>query len=200
MTGKTHLSVGVTTFMYFSDKLPGKYVLLSLLFTIIGSMFPDIDHPKSILNKYLLPFRNNTTKVVVYLFVGILIIYLDTTYKGSMIFKIMGISSILIALSPHRTGFTHSVFGALMTTFIVAAFSKAYDFKNLQYYFMLGYIGHLICDMCTRKGVPLLYPIKNNKFKFPMAYSSSSKRGKFIENIIILSSIIYSTLKLPTLF
>lgn len=200
MTGKTHFSVGITTFMYFSDKLPGKYVALSLLFTIIGSMFPDIDHPKSIFNKYLLPFRNNTAKVIFYLLIGIGILYFDAMYRGTVIFKIIGISSVLIALSPHRTGFTHSAFGLILTTVIVGAFSKAYDFKNLHYYFMIGYLGHLICDMCTKKGIPLLYPIKNKKVKFPMAYSSNSKRGKFIENIIIFISIVYSTLKLPTLF
>ena len=200
MTGKTHLSAGISAFMYLSDKLPGKYAFLSLIFAAIGSLFADIDHPKSIINKYLLPFRNNRNKVIFYLTVGIVLLYLDDKYMTSMVVKIAGLSSIMIGLSSHRNGFTHSIFGMLIFTLIVLTFGKTYNFENIYIYFFVGYILHLICDMCTKKGVPLLYPINNKKMKFPLAYSSNSKRGKLTEEIVVLCCIIYCTLKLPTLF
>lgn len=200
MTGKTHFTVGLSTFVCLSERLPGKYVVISLIFTILGSMLPDIDHPKSFVNKYILPFRNNTTKVFFYITIGAVLLYIDSIYNNNLILKILGMSFILIGLSTHREGFTHSVFGMLVFTFVVSTFGKIYKFQYLQYYFLAGFGMHLLCDMFTRKGVPLLYPIKNKKFKFPMAYSSNSKRGKIIENIIILLSIVYVTLSLPKFF
>jgi inner membrane protein len=200
MTGKAHISVGASVFVFLSQRLPGKYVLISLVFSILGALLPDADHPKSFFNKYVLPFRNNATKVIVYCFLGTLALYIDSFYKSDPILKVIGIALILLGLSTHRTGFTHSVFGMLIFTGILATFCTAYNLGKTYYYFLATYGSHLICDMCTKQGIPVLYPINNKKFKFPLAFSTNSFRGKVTENIIILLSIIYVSLSLPKFF
>ena len=200
MTGKAHVSVGASVFVFLSQRLPGKYVLISLVFSIVGALLPDADHPKSFFNKYVLPFRNNATKVIFYCFLGTLALYIDSFYKSDPILKVIGITLILLGLSTHRTGFTHSVFGMLIFTGILATFCTAYDLGKTYYYFLATYGSHLICDMCTKQGIPVLYPINNKKFKFPFAFSTNSFRGKVTENIIILLSIIYVSLNLPKFF
>jgi len=200
MTGKAHVSVGASVFVFLSQRLPGKYVLISLVFSIVGALLPDADHPKSFFNKYVLPFRNNATKVIFYCFLGMLALYIDSFYKSDPILKVIGITLILLGLSTHRTGFTHSVFGMLIFTGILATFCTAYNLGKTYYYFLATYGSHLICDMCTKQGIPVLYPINNKKFKFPFAFSTNSLRGKVTENIIILLSIIYVSLNLPKFF
>ncbi len=200
MTGKAHISVGASVFVFLSQRLPGKYVLISLVFSILGALLPDADHPKSFFNKYVLPFRNNATKVIFYCFLGTLALYIDSFYKSDPILKVIGIALILLGLSTHRIGFTHSVFGMLIFTGILATFCTAYNLGKTYYYFLATYGSHLICDMCTKQGIPVLYPINNKKFKFPLAFSTNSFRGKVTENIIILLSIIYVSLNLPKFF
>ena len=46
MTGKAHVSVGASVFVFLSQRLPGKYVLISLAFSVLGALLPDADHPK----------------------------------------------------------------------------------------------------------------------------------------------------------
>ena len=146
---------------------------------------------KSFFNKYVLPFRNNATKVIFYCFLGILVLYIDNFYKGYPILKVLGIVLILLGLSTHRTGFTHSVFGMIIFTGILTTFCTAYNLEKAYYYFFSILCSHLICDMCTKQGIPALYPLNNKKFKFPLAFSTNSARGRITENIIILLSIIY---------
>ncbi|GAA0121682.1 MAG: metal-dependent hydrolase [Clostridium argentinense] len=200
MTGKAHVSVGASVFVFLSQRLPGKYVLISLAFSVLGALLPDADHPKSFFNKYVLPFRNNATKVIFYCFLGILVLYIDNFYKGYPILKVLGIVLILLGLSTHRTGFTHSVFGMIIFTGILTTFCTAYNLEKAYYYFLASYASHLICDMCTKQGIPALYPLNNKKFKFPLAFSTNSARGRITENIIILLSIIYVSLSLPKFF
>ncbi len=57
MKGKTHAGVGIAVFLSIYSRLPGNFSYLGLLVVFISSLLPDIDHPKSIFNKYILLLR-----------------------------------------------------------------------------------------------------------------------------------------------
>jgi len=199
MKGKTHAGVGASVFVFICSILPGKFELINLVFAIMGSILPDIDHPKSFINKYLLPFRNQATKVTLFCALGILMLYIDSFYKSTAIFKVLGISLILIGLSTHRMGFTHSILGLAVFTIILAFIAKAYNLLFLELYFSGGFLVHLICDMFTKRGVPLFYPFSNKKYWLPLSYTTGSYVGNLIEGAIIVMSIAYIVYTLPKL-
>lgn len=199
MKGKTHAGIGVSVFVYLCNLLPGKFKIINLVFAILGSILPDIDHPKSFVNKYLLPFRNQATKVTFFCSLGILMLYLDNLYKSTSLLKIFGISLILIGCSTHRMGLTHSILGLVLFTSVLAFFAKVYNLLFVEVYFFSGFLFHLLCDMLTKRGVPLLYPFKSEKYRVPITYSTGSYIGNIIEGAIIVMSITYTVYTLPKL-
>ncbi len=66
MTGKTHAGLGTAIGIAISNKMPGGLNLISIVILVIASLLPDVDHPKSILNKYVLPVKSNLAKFIVY--------------------------------------------------------------------------------------------------------------------------------------
>lgn len=79
-------------------------------------------------------------------------------------------------LSRHR-GMTHSVFGLIAFSSIVFLFSDGrYEF---WFGFTLGYISHLCGDMLTKRGCPLLWPLRI-AFRFPIHVSSGSRNEKYL--------------------
>lgn len=93
----------------------------------LGSLLPDIDHPRS--------------------------------YLGSM-FPFLSVP--ISKLFGHR-GFTHS----LMATSILGIATAYWWVSNPLFFggLLLGYLSHLLADMTTPSGVPLLYP-KKKRYKF----------------------------------
>lgn len=200
MKGKTHGAIGAASFVYLCSILPGKFNLINFIFIILGSMLPDIDHHKSFINKYLLPIRNGPMRVFVFFTLGILVLYIDVFLTPSIMLKIVGISLILISLSTHRMGFTHSIFGLIVFNIIISFFGNLYELININLFFSVGFLLHLVSDMFTKRGVPLFYPFSNNKHKLFITYSSGKPLGNFIEEILIILSIVYIIYKLPTFF
>jgi len=200
MKGKTHAGVGVITLICIADKMPGKFNYLGLVLVLIGSLLPDIDHPKSIINKYILPFSNKITKITIYSCIGVIIFWYDYTHGGSPILKAVAVTFLIIALSSHRNGLTHSVTGMIMFSFIVGYIGNIYKIQHLINYFMLGYGMHLVCDMATNRGIPAIYPFGNKKVKFPFTYKSNSKVGIIIEELIVIAGFILAVYKFPMIF
>ncbi|WP_142415156.1 metal-dependent hydrolase [Hathewaya massiliensis] len=195
MQGKTHAMVGLSSYVFFCGKLPGKFEVLGLIVTVGAALLPDIDHPKSILNKYILPIKNENTKRTFYACIGILILWFDYIYWNDLALKALGISFIVISLNSHRNGFSHSFLGFLIFSVIGALWETKFSKPYLTFYIVLGYGGHLLCDMLTKAGIPLFYPINKKKIKFPLNYSLNSKLGKGIEgfiNIVLLLYIMYA--------
>ncbi|MDD3224239.1 MAG: metal-dependent hydrolase [Clostridium sp.] len=198
MTGKTHVSLGTAIGISLCTKLPGEIGIISMGVLAGASLLPDVDHPKSILNKYILPIKNKTNKLLIYGGVGILIIAYNMKYKGGISqLNAIGALFIIIALSSHRNGLTHSIAGLISFSFIANYLAYSYNKDYLVYYFIIGYLSHLIADMFTSRGVPLFYPFKDKNIKFPVTFRVGSKSGKLIEDIIIVSSVIYILYKLP---
>ncbi len=200
MKGKTHGTIGAASFVYLCSILPGKFKLINLIFAILGSLLPDIDHHKSLINKYLLPIRNGSMRVFIFLTLGIIVLYIDSFFTASIMLKIIGISLILISLSTHRTGFTHSIFGLIMFNITIRFLSNLYNFIDINLFFTIGFLLHLLGDMCTKRGIPLFYPLSNKKHRMFITYSSGKSLGNFIEGILIILSIAYIICKLPTFF
>ncbi|BAH08197.1 metal-dependent hydrolase [Clostridium kluyveri] len=200
MKGKTHAGVGVVTFLSAYDMLPGKFNYIGILVVIFASILPDIDHPKSIINKYILPFRNKLTKIVFYSCLGTILLWYDYLYKGEPVIKAVGISFFIIALSTHRNGLTHSLTGMIMFSFIIGYLGNMYNLHYLVYYFIIGYGMHLLCDMITDRGVPLFYPFKNKKVKMPLTYKTNSKIGCTIEELLMIFGLLFTIYKLPVIY
>lgn len=199
MNGKTHAGIAAVTFVALYDKLPGGFNYAGALVAVFASLLPDIDHPKSVVNKYILPFKNKMAKLVLYLCTGLLIIWFDYLYANLPVYKALGISFIVVAFSSHREGLTHSLLGMSIFTCIVGYVAKQYHLFNIIYYFCLGYGMHLICDMATNRGVPLFYPFRNKKVKFPITYKTGSKAGKFFEEAIMIVGMLYVVYRLPAI-
>jgi inner membrane protein len=200
MEGKTHAGIGAVTYIVICDKLPGKFNVLGLLIVIFASLLPDIDHPKSIVNKYILPFKNGATKKILYTCLGIIVLWFDYLYVNEAGMKALGGGFIAIGLSSHRNGLTHSLTGLIIFAFIAGYIGEKYNMLYLIQWFLIGYGMHLIGDMCTKRGIPLFYPFIKKKVKFPMTYSVGSKSGKFFEGILMIFGLVYTVYRLMKLY
>lgn len=200
MKGKTHAGLGIVTFLSVYNSIPEKFNYIGMMVVILASVLPDIDHPKSIINKYILPFRNKATKVTLYMCLGIIILWYDYLYTKQPVFKALGVSFMVIAMSSHRNGLTHSLTGMIIFSFIAGYIGNMYNIHYLVYYFMIGYGMHLICDMATNRGVPLLYPFRNKKVKLPITYKTNSKMGNSIEELLMIFGLLFIIYKLPQIF
>lgn len=200
MKGKTHAGIGILAFITIYNKLPIKMELSGLAVVTLASLLPDIDHPKSIINKYILPFKNKMTKVTLYACIGIIILWYSFLYNGEDYLKAIGILFILISISSHRKGLTHSLTGLIIFSFLAGYIGNIYNIDNIIYYFMLGYGLHLICDMVTDRGIPLFYPFKEKNIKFPLTFKTNSKIGNTVEDIIAIVGLIYVVYRLPSIF
>ena len=200
MKGKTHAGIGAVTFVALYNGLSQNINYVGLVVVIISSLLPDIDHPKSIVNRYILPFKNKVTKVTLYLCCGALVLWLDYLYFREPILKAIGLILIVIALSSHRNGLTHSLIGMILFSIIIGYVGNYYKVTFLVYYFVMGYGMHLICDMATNRGVSLFYPFTKKKIKWPFTYSSSTKLGSFIEDVIMIVGLIYIVYKFMLIY
>lgn len=200
MKGKTHAGLGIVTFLSVYNSIPEKFNYIGMMVVILASVLPDIDHPKSVINKYILPFRNKATKVTLYMCLGIIILWYDYLYTKQPVFKALGVSFMVIAMSSHRNGLTHSLTGMIIFSFIAGYIGNMYNIHYLVYYFMIGYGMHLLCDMATNRGVPLLYPFRNKKVKLPITYKTNSKMGNSIEELLMIFGLLFIIYKLPQIF
>lgn len=199
MTGKTHLGIGVMTTVIASEFVTLNLTLPALLGCAVASLLPDIDHPKSIINKYILPMKNKTVKTVIYFTIGIFIFLINLFYFNYLYVEMLGLFFILIGISSHRNGITHSLVGLLGFVAIVGCAANAYNLTNCTVPFAIGYGLHLLGDMLTARGIPLFYPFSKKKFKAPLTFVVGSRFGNFIEGFIISVGLIYLTWRLPSI-
>lgn len=199
MKGKTHLGIGIVTSIALYEKLSLDFNVISLGAVAVGSLLPDIDHPKSMINKYILPFKNKFTKVIMYTCIGLILLWYSIIRGDVPHIKAMGILFIFIAISSHRNGLTHSLTSMIIFSTIVGYIGKIYGEYSVIYYFMIGYGTHLLGDMMTPRGVPLFYPFKEGNVKLPITFSTNSKTGNILENLIVILGYGYIVYKLPNI-
>lgn len=185
MTGKTHIAIGIASALTLSSEQPLENKLIIVLASILGSLSPDLDHPKAKLNQKLLKFKNNIFRMIFYLSLSFVSIhfYLD---KSREIFLLSAFAFILVGISGHR-GFTHSIIGFLTFTTIVKLVTKNIHLEVFYHGFSIGYFMHLMADFFNPRGIQIFYPVKTS-ISFPITIKTSS----FFEDILFLLTSIYS--------
>ncbi len=174
MTGKTHIAVGITTAIAMGTTSP-----IGLGVAAVGALAPDIDHPNSKISHRVTPGKLPRSTLGRYLAGFILLA------AGGLLWKplaIPGLILVILAGIPHR-GFIHSPALALAIG-MVAASIMGID-RILVISFLIGYISHLIADMAGA-GIPLLWPISNNRYGFHIVHT-----GSMLEWVVFLDCTIF---------
>ena len=197
MRGKTHFGIGVMATVILSENLHFALSLPILGICALASILPDIDHPQSAINKYLLPMKKKEFKIALYVTLGVFLIIFNYFYFDYAYLSATGIFLILIGLSTHRDGITHSLTGLLCFLGVFGSLAVFYGFRNCILPFTIGYLTHLLGDMFTSGGVPLLFPFNNKKYKMPLTFTVGSWIGNLVEGGIITIGLIYLVFQLP---
>lgn len=185
MTGKTHIAIGIAAGLTISYNQPIENQLFLVLASTIGSLAPDLDHPKARLNQKFLLFKNNFYRVIFYLSLSSFFLYLYFVINN----KILGLLSIvtfLLGISTHR-GLTHSIIGFLISISIIKIATVDYGLYSIYTGFTLGYALHLVADFFNPKGIKLFYPLNKN-----ISSPITIKTNGIIERIIFVFLNIYS--------
>lgn len=185
MTGKTHIAIGIATALTLSRDQPLENKLLIVAASILGSLAPDLDHPRAKLNQKLLKFNNNLFRMIFYLsFAGIFVfIYFK---NGGLIFLLASLALSLVGISGHRS-FTHSILGLLAASTMAKVVASKYGLDPLALGFSMGYGMHLIADYFNPRGIKLFYPAKIN-----VASPITIKTASSSENMVFMAASIYS--------
>lgn len=188
MTGKTHMAMGIAAGLILSKGQPEMDRIVLTSAAIIGSLFPDLDHPKAKLNQRLLVLKNKFYRTLFYLALTIGFLYLYFI-KKDIIFVLIGVMTLLISISSHR-GFTHSILGYGLSISIVKIISLQLNLPSMYTGFSVGFISHLIGDFFTVKGIKLFYPIDKN-IAFPILQTANLNSIKNIFLMFVGLSLMY---------
>lgn len=149
MFGRTHILIGVAGWVVAAETLGQPLSVESLAAAALGSLLPDIDHPRAMLGR-----------------------------------RLPGVSHIIRAVAGHR-GFTHSAFAVVLLVLGLNALSPA----NWHLALVLGMASHLMADMLTPGGIPLLWPVKM-RIRSPLVFRS----GGVVEyslNFAVLGGLVW---------
>ncbi len=164
MTGRTHdlaAFTALTAVFVYLPALPTMSLATAVAAfgaNFIGGLFPDIDQPTSDL--------------------------WDNFRLGPFIAKV-----ICPALGGHRH-ISHSFLGLLIIGFGTHFFLELLgnivliDMNIVWLSFMIGVISHIITDLPTKAGVPLLWPLKY-KFGLPPIKALRFESGSWVENLVV---------------
>lgn len=185
MTGKTHMAIGVTVGLILSAGQPVENQIVLVVSAALGSLVPDLDHPKARLNQKLLIFKNKFYSSLFYLALTAGFIFLSY-FSGNFVFKLLAIITFLIGTSTHR-GFTHSIIGFLLFSWMVKFVAIEYQLNSIYLGFTTGYLLHLVADFFTLKGIKLFFPLDEN-ISSPIIL----KPNTILEELIFICLSIYS--------
>ena len=169
MTARTHdlaaiTALGLTVLVIPVHSMTLSTALVGILANQIGGIIPDIDQPTA-------PFWRNLPIGKVF---------------GKIIDKLLGghryISHSLLGLV---------VFGVL-ANLLLRFLHPIMPHVNIQlvwYAFLIGVVSHLIMDMLTKEGVPLLLPIPF-KFGIPPLKAFRITTGKHVELFLVFPALL----------
>ena len=153
MTGKTHIAVGIASALAMGIASP-----VALVAAGVGALAPDIDHPGSKISRRVTPGRLPRSTI------GRFLAGLGLVAAGGLVWMpllVPGFILIVLAGIPHR-GFIHSP--AFAMALAAAAFHLAGIDGGLVVAFTVGYLSHLLADSLTDHGIPMLWPVSNNRY------------------------------------
>jgi inner membrane protein len=181
MMGKTHkaigLATGVAVTLYGVKNFDEPLFALASLTALLGALLPDIDHNNTNLGrarKKVVSFTSVIIKIasVVSLFVIGLICVLNEDYKSLsiLLLSVLLVTLMILFMSNSKIGAKLQKFSTkhrgIMHTLLVPALLVIPLFFVKEYYiiapiigFIAGYVSHLLADMCTVSGVPILFPL-----------------------------------------
>ncbi len=186
MTGKTHVAMGIAAGLTLSHGQSPENQLILVLASMVGSLIPDLDHPKGKLNQKILWINNGLYRMLFYLALGSILMYLNFV-KNNKYLMLLGLVFVLIGISSHR-GFTHSIVGFLLSASVVKMGTSNYGLDSLYSGFMVGYVLHLVADFFTPMGIKLFYPLNVN-VSSPITIRTNSKTEKIIFMLLSVYSI-----------
>ena len=170
MNGRNHATLGaVSTFSYLllSDQSPYQVGLLpfglGMLIGVAAALLPDIDTPNNHLRSSLGVGSRQTTRAL-----------LNGRRKGLLRWLwdllrwfVARLLDVVAWLLPHR-GLTHWLITAVILTGIAAAVCRTQNLPDLIWQtFGIGYLSHLLADVCTESGVRLLAPFYSRTLTIP---------------------------------
>lgn len=197
MRGITHAGVGATAYVAVCSLMQRPFNIYELAVVVAASLLPDIDHPKSKVNKFILPIKSKDAKRALFICMGIAVLLVDYFYVGETALKVLGGLLIVIGITSHRNGVTHSLVGLMLFMFVIHYYATKYQYKEITSLFVLGFLSHLIGDFFTKAGVPLFYPITKKKIKGIITYKVGSKSGDFLEMVLLILCVVYIVYTLP---
>lgn len=142
MRGTTHAIAGLAAGVAIAPDQP-----LVWLAGLVGGLLPDIDHAKSIINRFFPP-------------------------------------GLIVALMLSHRGITHT---ALATAGVIGAGSRLLP-EPVAVALAAGYSLHLVADMTTVQGIPLLYPFRYNLRLLPKFLASWF--GFWLEVAVMIISLL----------
>lgn len=139
----------------------GTYVAIGLAMIggSVGGLLPDIDHPTSRVGK-----------------------------------RLSSISKIINTLFGHR-GFTHSILAVLLFAYSLFILTSIIPEVLIGFYLpfalglIVGYASHLLLDMMTVSGIPLLYPFSKQSFR--IAKFRTGQDDLLVSILLIVSTGLY---------
>lgn len=169
MTGRTHdlaaiTALGAVVVIWPPESLTLGTALTAVLFNQLGGIAPDIDQPTA-------PLWRNLP---------------STRFVGKIFNRLSG---------GHRF-LSHSILGIIGFGFLVKLLLSVLhpimptiDTTLVWYAFMIGMVSHLLLDMCTKEGVPLLLPVPV-KFGIPPMRKFRITTGKSVEAVLLFPALI----------
>ena len=122
-------------------------------------------------------------------------IFPDIDTSTSKLGKKMKFTSRLMNMLFGHRGFLHSPIFAVLSMILLNWLFAKYNIEQYNYIwqgFGIGILNHLMCDMMTKGGIPLLYPFY--KWKFSFSNMKSGSKLEFIPLLIVCSLSIVLTI------
>jgi len=181
MMGATHKAIGIVTgvavTLYGLKNFDEPLFALASLTALLGAVLPDIDHNNTKMGKArkkVVSFTSVIIKIasVVSLFAIGIICILNEDYKSLRILLLSVLIVVLLIVllknikwSPKLKKFFTKHRG-IMHTLVIPALLAVPLFFVKEYYviaplvgLIAGYVSHLLADMFTVSGVPILFPL-----------------------------------------
>lgn len=168
MTGRTHDLAAFTALTATLIVVPPEHIslatgIVAFAANLIGGLTPDIDQP--------------TAKLWHEVPAG--------SFVGRIIDPFLG---------GHRT-ISHSVIGILLFGFLAKLLLGAMasvvlvNMAIVWWAFMIGFVSHIVMDLLTHEGEPLLFPI-HFRFGFPPIKALRIKTGGLVEKLVVFPGLI----------
>ncbi len=129
----------------------------------VGSLLPDIDHPRSAIANYRM--------------VGVPVL------KPAAL--------VASAVLPHR-GPTHSLLAWVLLTVLGWLVGSHFGLLPVVAAGSLGYLLHLVADSLTKSGVPWLWPLWRRPLGFPPVAALRLTTGGIVEHVLVIGGLTWA--------